>query len=159
MVGTTDPQTAGSIVLLTRLAREILTRCSAGVAGMNFAEEATLAYLHDHPRAPQRLVSTDLLMAPNTVVVVLNHLENLGYVERQRDPDDRRRHIVAITEAGNDAQERAELALSKIENELLSKLSGAELAMFRKLLVKALESIRPTTSGSVAAVATSPACQ
>ena len=70
---------------------------------------------------------------------MLNDLEDLDYVERRRDPADRRRHIVDITDPGLEALERAEAAQGSIEDEILGGLTAAERAMFRKLLVKALE--------------------
>ena len=60
-----------------------------------------------------------LSMDSNTGVLVLNDLEDLDYVERRRDPADRRRHIVDITDAGLEALERAEAAQGSIEDEIL----------------------------------------
>ena len=58
-------------------------------------------------------------MDSNTGVLVLNDLEDLEYVERRRDPTDRRRHLVDITDAGLEALERAEVAQGSIEDEIL----------------------------------------
>ena len=98
-----------------------------------------LAYLRDHPGASQQVMTEQLSMDSNTGVLVLNDLEDLEYVERRRDPSDRRRHIVDITDAGLEALERAEMAQGSIEDEILGGLSAAERAEFRRLLVKALE--------------------
>ena len=103
-----------------------------------------LAYLRDHPGASQQVMTEDLSMDSNTGVLVLNDLEDLEYVERRRDPADRRRHIVDITEAGLEALERAEAAQGSIEDEILGGLSASERATFRRLLVKALEDHLPT---------------
>jgi DNA-binding MarR family transcriptional regulator len=78
-------------------------------------------------------------MDSNTGVLVLNDLEDLEYVERRRDPADRRRHLVDITDAGLDALEEAELAQGSIEDEILVGLNESERGTFRALLVKALE--------------------
>ena len=78
-------------------------------------------------------------MDSNTGVLVLNDLEDLDYAERRRDPSDRRRHLVDITDAGLEALERAEQAQGSIEDEILSWLSASERETFRRLLVKALE--------------------
>jgi DNA-binding MarR family transcriptional regulator len=37
---------------------------------------------------------------PSVLVTLLNQLEADGYVSRQRDPADRRRHVVALSPAG-----------------------------------------------------------
>jgi len=136
--------TTGTIVLLTRLARAVFLRSSVDLVGMNLKNMVVLAYLRDHPSASQQAMTEDLSMDSNTGVLVLNDLEDLDYVERRRDPADRRRHIVDITDPGLEALERAELAQGSIEDEILGGLSAAERATFRKLLVKALEDHLPT---------------
>jgi DNA-binding MarR family transcriptional regulator len=132
------PQT-GTIVLLTRLARAVFFRSSVELVGLNLRNMVTLAYLRDHPRASQQMMTEHLSMDSNTGVLVLNDLEDLDYVERRRDPADRRRHIVNITDAGLGALERAEVAQGSIEDEILGGLNATERATFRRLLVKALE--------------------
>jgi DNA-binding MarR family transcriptional regulator len=135
--------TTGTIVLLTRLARAVFLRSSVDLVGMNLKNMVVLAYLRDHPRPSQQTMTEQLSMDSNTGVLVLNDLEDLEYVERRRDPTDRRRHIVDITDAGLEALERAEVAQGSIENEILGGLSDAERVTFRRLLVKALEDHLP----------------
>ena len=129
----------GTIVLLTRLSRAVFLRSSVDLVGMNLRNMVTLAYLRDHPGASQQTMTEDLSMDSNTGVLVLNDLEDLDYAERRRDPTDRRRHRVDITDAGLEALERAEQAQGSIEDEILSGLSASERETFRRLLVKALE--------------------
>jgi MarR family transcriptional regulator, temperature-dependent positive regulator of motility len=57
---------------------------------------------------------------------------------RRRDPTDRRRHIVELTEEGHRAVERADRALESVENEVLAALSSDERAELRRLLALAL---------------------
>jgi len=141
------PGTTGTIVLLTRLARAVFMRSSVDLVGMNLRNMVTLAYLRDHPSASQQTMTEDLSMDSNTGVLVLNDLEDLEYVERRRDPADRRRHIVDITEAGLEALEAAEVAQGSIEDEILGGLSAAERAELRRLLVRALEDHEPPAGG------------
>jgi DNA-binding MarR family transcriptional regulator len=135
--------TTGTIVLLTRLSRAVFVRSSVDLVGMNLKNMVVLAYLRDHPSAAQQVMTEDLSMDSNTGVLVLNDLEDLEYVERRRDPADRRRHIVDITDAGLEALERAEIAQGSIEDEILGGLSDSERVTFRRLLVKALEDHLP----------------
>jgi DNA-binding MarR family transcriptional regulator len=138
----------GTIVLLTRLARAVFLRSSVDLVGMNLRNMVVLAYLRDHPGASQQVMTEQLSMDSNTGVLVLNDLEDLDYVERRRDPTDRRRHIVDITDAGLEALERAEVAQGSIEDEILGGLSVSERAEFRRLLVKALEGqVTPAAGG------------
>jgi DNA-binding MarR family transcriptional regulator len=75
------------------------------------------------------------------MVVWLNELEERGYVARVRDPDDRRKHNVAITDAGIAALDRADDQLRKLEDEALVGLSSDERAQLRRLLAKALDAL------------------
>jgi DNA-binding MarR family transcriptional regulator len=124
---------------VNRLARAIYLRSSVDLVGMNLRNMVVLAYLRDHPSVSQQAMTEHLSMDSNTGVLVLNDLEDLEYVERRRDPADRRRHIVEITRAGLEALETAEVAQGSIEDEILEGLSLAERAQLRRLLLKALE--------------------
>ena len=129
----------GTIVLLTRLARAVFLRSSVDLVGMNLRNMVVLAYLRDHPGVAQQTLTEDLSMDSNTGVLVLNDLEDLEFAERRRDPADRRRHLVDITDGGLEALERAEVAQGSIEDEILGGLSAGERAELRRLLLKALE--------------------
>src|ERR1700728_4738297 len=135
--------TTGTIVLLSRLARGLYLRRSTELVGMNLKNMVVLAYLRDHPGVSQQAMTEHLSMDSNTGVLVLNDLEDLEYVERRRDPADRRRHLVDITDAGLEALEVAEVAQGSIEDEILSGLNESERAELRGLLVKALEDHDP----------------
>jgi DNA-binding MarR family transcriptional regulator len=139
----TAPPTTGTIVLLTRLARVVYRRSTVELVGMNLKNMGVLAYLRDHPGASQGTMTEDLGIDSNTGVLVLNDLEDLEYVERRRDPSDRRRHLVDVTEAGLAALEQAELAQGSIEDEVLGRLSESERATLRRLLATALEDHLP----------------
>ena len=130
-------------MLLTRLARAVFLRSSVDLVGMNLRNMVVLAYLRDHPGTPQQAMTEHLSMDSNTGVLILNDLEDLEYAERRRDPTDRRRHLVDITDAGLEALERAEMAQGSIEDEILAGLSVRERAELRRLLVRALEEHEP----------------
>jgi DNA-binding MarR family transcriptional regulator len=130
---------SGSIVLLMRLARVVYRRSTKELLGIHLKELATLAYLRDHEEASQQALTQALMLDANSCVLLLNELEASGFAERRRDPDDRRRHIVALTPAGRQALERAERAQESIEDEVLANLGAEERAMFKALLGRALE--------------------
>lgn len=106
---------------------------------MNLKQVTMLAALRDQGELPQTMLCDMMRMTQNTVVTWLNELEDRGYVERQRDPDDRRKHNVALTEKGSAALERAETELRRLEDEALVALTADERNQLRKLLAKALE--------------------
>jgi DNA-binding MarR family transcriptional regulator len=129
----------GTIVLLTRLSRAVYRRSTVELVGMNLKELAALAYLRDHNQASQQALSTALLLDANTCVLLLNDLEKMAYVERRRDPTDRRRHLVTLTGTGLKALEQAEYAQGSVEDEVLAALSPEERCTLHHLLSRALE--------------------
>jgi DNA-binding MarR family transcriptional regulator len=134
----TDTAT-GSIVLLTRLARGVYRRSTVELVGMGLKELGALAYLRDNGQASQQALFEALCIDANNCVLLLNELENVGYVERRRDPQDRRRHLVTITDDGIEALERAERAQGSIEDEVLGALTTEERDTLHRLLSRALD--------------------
>lgn len=130
----------GSIVLLTRLARLVYRRSTEELLGIRLKELMVLAYLRDHAQASQQGLSEAMHLDANNCVLLLNELESSGFATRQRDPSDRRRHIVELTDAGRKALEHAEQSQQTIEGDVLAALSAEERATLRDLLSRALES-------------------
>jgi DNA-binding MarR family transcriptional regulator len=97
-----------------------------------------LSYLGDHDGAPQQELVDALCMDAKNVVLLLNELEDRGYLVRRRDSEDRRRHRVQITSAGRQALERAVEAQKDVEDDVLQALNPDERATLRKLLTRAL---------------------
>jgi DNA-binding MarR family transcriptional regulator len=87
----------------------------------------------------QQDLGESLYMDPNNLVLLLNDLEAHRWIERRRDPDDRRRHIVGVTTEGKRAIERAERSMESIEDEVLAGLDDKDREDLRRLLSKALE--------------------
>ena len=108
---------------------------------MSLKQVTMLAELRDQGELPQNPICDMMRTTQNTVVTWLNELEEAGYVSRIRDPDDRRKHNVAITDKGAAALERAETELRRLEDEVLAGLSVAERAQLRRLLAKALDAL------------------
>jgi MarR family transcriptional regulator, temperature-dependent positive regulator of motility len=129
----------GSMVLLTRLARVVHRRSTEQLLGMRVKQFATLCFVRDHGGVLQSDLAEALYMDANNLVLLLNDLEAHGWIERRRDPEDRRRHIVEVTPSGERAIERAEHSMESIEEDVLSGLSGKERETLRRLLAKTLE--------------------
>jgi|SRR5918994_2232801 DNA-binding MarR family transcriptional regulator len=133
----------GSMNLLIRLSRLVFRRASEDVIGIRLKQLIALDYLREQGGSSQQQLGQTLMLDPNNCVILLNDLEQDGYVERRRDPSDRRRHMVEMTDAGLRALERAEEKLETLEGEVLGKLSAEERSNLRALMVKALEGCQP----------------
>ena len=101
----------GTVVMLLRLAKVIHKRSTDERLGIKLRQLMVLSYLRaGAPGLQQQQLCESLWLDPNNCVLLLNELEEMGYVERRRDPSDRRRHVVDITDEGRTALERAERA-------------------------------------------------
>ncbi len=131
------------MVLLTRLAKQVYRRSNEELLGMHLRLLMALSYVRDHNGAPQQELADALCMDANNVVLLLNELEELGYVARRRDPADRRRHLVELSDAGLTALSGAERAQETIEDEVLQALDPSERAILWQLLTRALQGAEP----------------
>ena len=145
------------MVLLTRLAKQVYRRSSDELLGMQLRHLVALSYVRDHDGCPQQELAEALCMDANNVVLLLNELEDLGYVARRRDPDDRRRHLVELTDAGLQALSSAERAQATIEDDVLRALDPSDRAILWQLLTRALQGAEPDAPGAARAGAVTPA--
>ncbi len=130
-----------SVPHLMRLWRRVYANATQETLGMNLKQVTMLVALRDQGDLPQTTLCDMMKLTQNTVVTWLNELEDAGYVARIRDPEDRRKHNVALTEKGSTALERAETELRRLEDQVLSGLTADERAQLRKLMAKAVDAL------------------
>jgi DNA-binding MarR family transcriptional regulator len=137
---TAAPTTAtGSIGLLTKLSKRVFRRATEETIGLRLKQLMALEQLRDQKgTCLQQGLAEMLMLDANNCVLLLNELDDAGYIERRRDPQDRRRHIVEITPAGEAALTEGQRRLDDLEDEVLCKLTAAERRQLHDLLGKAL---------------------
>src|ERR1700716_2576593 len=103
--------------LLNHLARRMRLRSEAVLAplGLRPRHLVALTVLRDGGDCPQQALSATLEMDGANIVGLLNELEAEKLIERRRSPEDRRRHVVELTDAG--ARQLAEVELALAEGE------------------------------------------
>ena len=126
----------GTLMLLSRLSKLGLRATPESEMGMSARHYMTLHWLPEP--LPQQRLAEDLCIDANNTVILLNELEDKGWVVRERDPADRRRHVVAMTDAGRRAYVRAQESRDVVEDEVLGPLSADERQTLHDLLAKAL---------------------
>jgi DNA-binding MarR family transcriptional regulator len=104
-------------------------------------------------RTQQELVASSMI-DPSSMVAVLDELEELGLVERRRNPDDRRKHAVHLTRRGASTLGRARKVAIGTADEALAPLDAEERETLRRLLRK-LAGVTPADDSQ--AVAPAPA--
>ena len=148
----------GSMVLLTRLAKQVYRRTNEEQLGMQLRHLVALTFLRDHQACPQQELGDAFCMDANNVVLLLNELEDLDYVTRRRDPSDRRRHLVELTAGGRRALEGAERAQEAVEDDVLRALDEEDRKILWQLLTRALRGVEPAVrepgSATIASIST-----
>jgi DNA-binding MarR family transcriptional regulator len=134
----TTAAATGSMNLLTRLSRDVYRRATEDVIGIRLKQFVALDYLREQGGTTQQQLGDTLHLDRNNCVILLNDLEEDGYIARRRDPTDRRRHLVEMTPQGEQALMAAEEKLETLEDQVIGKLSADERAALAELLRKAL---------------------
>lgn len=119
-----------------RLLMTVISTVSADLAelGLDTKELFLLAEIDDTPH-PAALAST-LCMPKPTVTVYLKRLEAAGFVRREIDAADLRRHRLLLTAAGRKATTRGMSILADAFGKRLARLTSAEQHQLESLLAK-----------------------
>ncbi|MEV4197918.1 MarR family winged helix-turn-helix transcriptional regulator [Micromonospora globbae] len=125
--------------LLDHLARRMRLRSESVLAplGLRPRHLVALTVLRDAGGISQQALASTLQIDSTNVVGLLNDLEAAKLVERRRSYEDRRRHMVFLTDAGESRLREAECALEAAESEVLSALAPAERHALYDLLQRA----------------------
>jgi DNA-binding MarR family transcriptional regulator len=102
--------------------------------GLDSKELFLLAEIDEHPY-PAELAAI-LSMPKATVTVYLKRLEAAGFVRREIDPADLRRHRLLLTPAGRQAATDGLTLLSDEFNKHLGRLTAAQQKNLKNLLEK-----------------------
>ncbi|MGP4044406.1 MarR family winged helix-turn-helix transcriptional regulator [Streptomyces sp. 2A115] len=102
--------------------------------GMRLRYFYVLAALESGLSLSQQDLSRLLNLDPTTMVALIDEMEGAGHVERRRNPSDRRRYILHLTDGGREALERAGHAVDEVEREFLSSVPEADRERLRTLL-------------------------
>lgn len=92
-----------------------------------------LTCLVDRDAASQSALSETLAIDASDMVRLIDSLENRGWVQRERDPNDRRRQIVASTKKGAKAQAELAELVAEGEDRALDESTSKQLKHLRKL--------------------------
>ncbi|MDQ7862725.1 MarR family transcriptional regulator [Peribacillus frigoritolerans] len=108
---------------------------------INSRQYGVLLFIQENPYSSQKDISESLQIDRTTMVSHIDHLETLGFVERTRNPNDRRSYSLLITEKGNDVLESRWEFLTNVESEVLAPLNQQERLLFKDFLVKIWSSL------------------
>ncbi|WFB09900.1 MarR family winged helix-turn-helix transcriptional regulator [Streptomyces sp. LX-29] len=106
--------------------------------GMRMRYFYVLAALEGRHPLSQQDLSRLLNLDPTTMVAIIDEMESAGHVERRRNPADRRRYILHLTDDGRRALGRASLAVGEVEERFLATVVDRDRERLRQILRRLL---------------------
>ncbi len=98
-----------------------------------------MAVLERKPGYSQKEICEELDIDRSTVADLCARLEKNGMVIRTQAPEDRRRNVLELSEAGKTEIKRMRPLIEKVQEKVTAGLTPAEHEQFRKLLYKMLD--------------------
>jgi DNA-binding MarR family transcriptional regulator len=129
----------------TRLIRRLAEEHAA--LGLRIGQGVILICLDEVGPLSQRDLALMLDVDPSDLVRHVDSLETAGLVERQADPADRRRNLVAVTEAGRAMRRQYAAMVARVEEELFGVLAPDDRLVLRRLL-RQVATAAPAAVGS-----------
>jgi len=122
--------------LLAQLGHHAATLFAEQVAAIELSppQAGILRAIAAEPGRSQQALSAQLGMLPSRIVVYVDELEERGYVERRRNPDDRRLHALHLTAAGKRLMRKLSELAHQHELRLTAALDPEQYSALRALL-------------------------
>src|SRR3954447_4291632 len=129
------------LLLMIKLGRITTHRFTEALEpfGIRPRHVAALIELRDRGELTQQSLCGQLHLDPTNLVAILNELEERGYATRRRDPEDRRRHLVAVSKKGIAVIEKVSEVMDGVEDDLLEGFEPAEREQLEDLLASMWE--------------------
>lgn len=121
---------------LSRAAKQVATGFGAALAEAGGSEPVWLILmtLKRMPSATQREIAAAVGTREATLTHHLNAMERDGLVQRQRDPSNRRVHIVSLTEEGEARFRTLRRAATEFDRRLRAGIDESDEAVVRRVL-------------------------
>ena len=130
-------RTAFLLAKAGQMSREAFDR-AVGPMGLKSRHYGALAVLNAEGPHAQRELGERLQIDRSTMVSVVDELEGMGLVERRRDPEDRRRYELTLTEAGRGVLSEADSLVEGVQEAVLAPLDEAQRRELHGLLMALL---------------------
>lgn len=137
-VGPSRELLLSTVFLLKRMGLTIKSRSHEAFEETRLTPQhyAVLSLLDEGAREAQGTIADALGYDRSQLVGLLDDLERDGLLERKRDPGDRRRHLVSLTPAGEEALSSMRAIMRRVEKEFLAPLDADERRTLQELLSK-----------------------
>ena len=106
------------------------------------AQGQIMGFLATHPQPPcPRDLEEAFHLSHPTVSGLLSRLEQKGFVELRRDPEDRRCKRIYVLPKGRDCMDQIRKAIETMERRLIRDFDPEEQAAFSSLLDRAIRNL------------------
>ena len=102
--------------------------------GLTPPHTGILRAIAEQPGRSQQALSGQLGLLPSRVVAYVDELEDRGYVERRRNPDDRRLHALYLTPSGKKLMNKIGELAGRHDRMMTAGLDAEQRATLRQLL-------------------------
>jgi DNA-binding MarR family transcriptional regulator len=129
--------------LLGKALQQMEQKFAEGLApfNINSRQYGVLLFIEENPYSSQKDISDNLQIDRTTMVSHIDHLETLGFVERTKNPNDRRSYSLLITEKGKEVLNSRWEFLIDVESEVLTPLNQQERQLLKGFLIKIWKSL------------------
>jgi DNA-binding MarR family transcriptional regulator len=117
-----------------------------GAVGLNAREFLVLAFATSEPLSQQD-IARRLTIDPTVLVGVVDELERRRLVRRRRDPDDRRRYLLEVTDTGAELLSKAEHTAIEATQTFLQPLDKSQRQQLGELLITLMTPKLPWLEG------------
>lgn len=102
--------------------------------GLTALQYTALTVLERHPDLSTAQLARNSFVTPQSMADMISVLEDRELIERHRDRVDRRRLVVALTQAGQELLDHCRDDVSALEQQMLSGLTSSQVAALRRSL-------------------------
>jgi DNA-binding MarR family transcriptional regulator len=127
--------------LLSKAHLRVHTRANVALEplGLTVKHYGLLTLLAHEGSVSQGRLGEVMRIDRTTMVALIDDLERAGYVDRPRNPDDRRAYALSATASGKRVQRRAASLMKQVYAETLSPLSAGERSELQRMLRAIIE--------------------
>ncbi|MBZ6489345.1 MarR family winged helix-turn-helix transcriptional regulator (plasmid) [Priestia aryabhattai] len=129
--------------LLGKALQQMEQKFAEGLApfNINSRQYGVLLFIEENPYSSQKDISENLQIDRTTMVSHIDHLETLRFVERTKNPNDRRSYSLLITEKGKEVLNSRWEFLTDVESEVLTPLNPQERQLLKDFLIRIWKSL------------------
>jgi DNA-binding MarR family transcriptional regulator len=107
---------------------------AVGRAGLTVLQYTALTVLERHPEMTSSELARNSFVRPQTMAQTIAALEDLGYVERERDPRSQRQLLITLSGVGQRTLDDLRQPVADIESAMVDPLDQAQVASLKRAL-------------------------